>query len=88
MAEQEDAPTDQGSIDTAAAPSAGGGLKPKLLILAFVLFVVMVECCLALFMFPSAKDTETIAQSVLAEKGEAEQGGDRTASIEDTDGEE
>jgi len=88
MAEQEPKTPDAPTTDADSHKLRGGvGAKGKLMALAFVLFVVLLECAIAVFVFPSAHDTEAMAQAMLArqqskdplvvEPSDAEESGDQ-----------
>ena len=66
MAEQEAKAANAPATDASDSKGGGLGAKGKLLALAFVLFVVLIECAIAVLVFPSAQDTEAMAQAMLA----------------------
>ncbi|MFV2066455.1 MAG: hypothetical protein ACC645_05705 [Pirellulales bacterium] len=87
MAEQEAKAADAPATDANDGKGDGLGAKGKLMALAFVLFVVLMECAIAVLVFPSAQDTEAMAQAMLAhqdstdplvvEPGDLEESGDQ-----------
>jgi len=87
MADQEAKVPDTPTTDAGSHKGGGLNAKGKLMALAFVLFVVLLECAIAVFVFPSAHDTEAMAQAMLAqqeskdslvvEPGDVEESGDQ-----------
>ncbi len=66
MAEQDTIPA--GAETPNAKSSSGKPLVQYALVMAFVLIVVLVESAIALLLFPSAEDTEAMAQALQAEQ--------------------
>jgi flagellar FliL protein len=66
MATPEETGSDTSQDDPQPAPGAGSGMKGKLIALAIVLVIVLAECAVAILAFPSANDTATLTQAMLA----------------------
>lgn len=73
MADPDTAATEPTTTPDAAAQGVGGGIKTKLIAVAFVLVVVLAECAVAVLLFPSPDRTVAIAQAVLAQPAATEQ---------------
>ena len=66
MATPEETGSDTSQDDPQSDPGAGSGMKGKLIALAIVLVIVLAECAVAILAFPSANDTATLTQAMLA----------------------
>lgn len=66
MATPEETSSDTSQDDPQPAPGSGAGMKGKLIALAIVLVIVIAECAVAILVFPSANDTATLTQAMLA----------------------
>ena len=66
MATPEETGGDTSQDDPQSAPGSGSGMKGKLIALAIVLVIVLAECAVAILAFPSANDTATLTQAMLA----------------------
>ena len=66
MATPEETGSDTSQDDPQPDPGAGSGMKGKLIALAIVLVIVLAECAVAILAFPSANDTATLTQAMLA----------------------
>ncbi len=66
MATPEETGGDTSQDDPQPEPRAGSGMKGKLIALAIVLVIVLAECAVAILAFPSANDTATLTQAMLA----------------------
>jgi flagellar basal body-associated protein FliL len=69
MATPEETGSDTSQDDPQSDPGAGSGMKGKLIALAIVLVIVLAECAVAILAFPSANDTATLTQAMLAAPG-------------------
>ncbi len=66
MATPEETGSDTSQDDPQPNSGAGSGMKGKLIALAIVLVIVLAECAVAILAFPSANDTATLTQAMLA----------------------
>jgi flagellar FliL protein len=70
---------------SATQPPRFLGAKGKLLAVAFVLLVILVECILALFLLPSADQTRAASQLVLAGEQTSQNAGQGLTGLEELD---